>query len=233
MFGWKVRTVFDLEREIKQDLREPKAVEVVEATPAPTVELPVSVAMVTPPPVDRDFEVEYLKVAGELGIFSPLARESRIRAFEIKLAEMGLRIYDGEQVASYLTGVFGKEIWSAPLGARGRQRLATWAWRPLVEKRIFIGGRDQLVTNGQLASDLISYSKPIPLPVLLTVKTLLDSFPSAVFYISDSVTAAEATPKNLDPFLLVRHEDQSYIIERWDEPNYRERTITKEPSDAQ
>jgi len=65
---------------------------------------------------------------------------------------------------------------------------------------------------------LDSYTRAIPAPVLLTIKSIKDAFRDARFCITD----IEAIP-DPDPFLQVhiRHSAQMFIIERWDEPGFR------------
>jgi hypothetical protein len=61
------------------------------------------------------------------------------------------------------------------------------------------------------------YSLAIPLPVLLTMKKVADAFPAVHFYISNP-----RTPSG-DPFLLATTRDTAgFIIERWDEPRFRQ-----------
>ncbi|MBU6430224.1 MAG: hypothetical protein KGR26_14505, partial [Cyanobacteria bacterium REEB65] len=62
------------------------------------------------------------------------------------------------------------------------------------------------------------YKKPIPMPVLLTVREISKAFPSAQFFVSDEASEMPGAPK--DPFLLVRLHGENFIVERWDEPGF-------------
>lgn len=61
------------------------------------------------------------------------------------------------------------------------------------------------------------YAHSIPLPVLLTMKTIVSQFPDAQFYASDYEV------QRPDPFLAVTLPgvEDLFIIERWDEPGFR------------
>lgn len=121
---------------------------------------------------------------------------------------------------------------------------ATWGWRPLrasdrhpeppprpqQSNGMFIGGwgdylgstENNAIWNGWY---IATYAKPLPLPVLLTAKEVVTAFPSAKCFVSDDMSkeAYQAGLRPvLDPFLMVVIEDERFIIERWDEPAYRE-----------
>lgn len=83
-------------------------------------------------------------------------------------------------------------------------------------------GRVGHAKNGDVASELRAYDKPVPMPVLLTVKAIRTKHPDARFYVSDELHEQEAAPIR-DPFLMVVLGGVHMIVERWDEPNYRER----------
>ena len=67
-----------------------------------------------------------------------------------------------------------------------------------------------------------SYTKAIPEAVLMTMAKIRDAYPLAVF----DVTEITWHPRAIDPFLrvaLTRGPDYPwFIIERWDEPTFRE-----------
>ena len=56
----------------------------------------------------------------------------------------------------------------------------------------------------------------IPIPVMLTIDRIESLYPSARFYISDIRDVK-------DPFLAVTVDgaDTLFVIERWDDPNFR------------
>lgn len=62
---------------------------------------------------------------------------------------------------------------------------------------------------------LASYTQAIPSPVIETILWVKEEFPSATFSISE-------VKRYPDPFLMVTLRGNEYIIEKWDEPAYRE-----------
>lgn len=181
---------------------------------------------------DHGFAGEYLALAKELGVNAEgLTDDAVVIPLEETIAGMGLRVYDNGQVKAYLTSRYGAE---RP-ATQTLDRRAMWAWRPLraadsthqdsgrmareMGWTFVIGG---IAENGSLVPWLRPYSKAVPLPVLLTVRDIVTKHPEAKFYVSDEVSEQEAAPIR-DPFLLVQLKNKTFIVERWDEPNYRER----------
>lgn len=62
---------------------------------------------------------------------------------------------------------------------------------------------------------LARYTQAIPSPVIDTMIWVKEEFPSATFSISE-------VKRYPDPFLMVTLHGREYIIEKWDEPGYRE-----------
>lgn len=200
------------------------AVAVAEApAPTPVRREPVPVPEASIEPVTLmtdDLRRQYSALAAELGISQPGLLEDEALAF---FRERGTRLYDQSKVNAFLTDQFGAEI-PATEGQRqhyGIHTIATWGWRAL--RRVDVegggGGWHNPSSNGAHIGGL--YNKPLPLPVLLTVKEVAARFPSAMFFVSDEVHSSDLRRVD-DPFLLVLIERTRFIIERWDEPGYRE-----------
>jgi hypothetical protein len=211
------------------------APEPVYAEPEPVRAAPVPVpdASVEAMPVMSDsLRRQYIALAAELGVTQPGLQRDAARAY---FAGRGIRLYMGDKVKAYLDDQYGKEKQvEDPRFAQGNGRRVfrghpTWCWRPL-------RGKDKTVrpeveqgwaystpeTNDSIWPEATPYDKPLPLPVLLTVKEVSAEFPTARFYVSDEVHSYEHRDPVLDPFLLVVVETERFIIERWDEPGYRE-----------
>lgn len=150
-------------------------------------------------------DAEYAALVAELGIHSGAVD---LETFKALVPRAGLRIYHDEEVRQYLHGKY-----NVPVGDLSREVL--WGWRPLREVDRTPGR--MVGFNGKIQRSAPAYTKPIPLPVLLTVKTVRDACPSAKFFVSDEMQA-ERIP---DPFLLVEIGGQQFVIERWDEPAFR------------
>lgn len=150
-------------------------------------------------------DAEYAALVAELGIHSGAVD---LETFKALVPRAGLRVYNDEEVRQYLHGKY-----NVPVGDLSREVL--WGWRPLREIDRTPG--TMIGFNGRIQRSAPAYTKPIPLPVLLTVKTVRDACPSAKFFVSDEMQA-ERIP---DPFLLVEIAEHQFVIERWDEPAFR------------
>lgn len=153
------------------------------------------------PEISSDEMDEYMGVVKSVGIdcCSAVIEEKLRRC----LCDEGISRYDTDQVIEYLDEQLGKN----------------WVWkglRTVDAKYLKNWHTDGQIRNVQFGSR--PYTGTIPLPVLLTIEKVQKAVPEVFFYIS--------APKEDegDPFLLVtsRHIG-SYIIERWNEPNFRER----------
>ena len=160
--------------------------------------------------VDAEFQQAYAAVASRVGFAVPHAPVTP--RFRSVLSEQGICTYDEKQVRTFLTKQYGPKLSQMP----------TWGWRPLrlQDTTQTTTYADSLARspNGCLLGGRTVYGKPIPLPVLLTIDTIQQAFPSAEFFVSDDTTREERVS---DPFLLVHLDGQNYIIERWDEPSFR------------
>lgn len=165
----------------------------------------------------------YAEVAQELGFDTPAFQQERFKAF---LKTQGLVLYDAKQVESFLTDQYGeprtvkRERWD------GRPPVvASWGWRPMrtVDRGEANGGFGFWGShvNGSVMRSASAYDKAIPLPVLLTARNVAKEFPGAKFFVSDEVRDADLPLPVLDPFLMVEYGGTRFIIERWDEPNFR------------
>lgn len=148
---------------------------------------------------------KYAALVADLGINSGAVD---LESFKALVPRAGLRVYDDEEVKQYLHGKY-----AVPVG--DLSPMVLWGWRPLREADRVSGPLVQF--NGRIQRSAPTYTKPIPLPVLLTVKTVRDACPSAKFFISDEMQG-ERIP---DPFLLVEIGGHQFVIERWDEPAFK------------
>jgi hypothetical protein len=152
-------------------------------------------------PIDAD----YAALVAELGVNSAAVDLERFKAL---VPALGLHVYDRAQVTEYLHCQY-------KVPPSDLTPVVLWGWRPLREKdRI---GASMIGFNGRVQPGAPLYSKPIPYPVLLTVKAIVDACPSATFFVSDELQG-ERIP---DPFLLVRVAGEEFVVERWDEPAFR------------
>jgi hypothetical protein len=156
------------------------------------------------PRLDAEEMAEYIRVSAEVGIdcCTDLTREKLLAC----LREENVHIFDNAQVIAYLDEKLGND----------------WEWRGLRTVDVeHLGTTGAWHTTGKPREVYFArqpYRGAVPLPVLLTVQKIQRAVPEVYFYVS--------APKGNDgdPFLCVTNRWLgSYIIERWDEPNFRER----------
>src|SRR5208337_3327674 len=176
------------------------------ANPAPST----SVAVKEPPipksyeaklELDGDEFAEYCKAAEAVGLqHSEALFNERIRHC---CTANGFRIFNYEQVVEFLDRKLG----------------AAWEWMGLRDTDVeHLGGWVTAGKPHQVPFSKKQYGRKIPLPVLLTVQRVLEDVPDAHFYVSGIPNVDD------DPFLLVTaRQSSSFVIERWDEPDFRER----------
>jgi hypothetical protein len=170
--------------------------------PRPPVIEPTFVAIAEPEVIDAD----YAALAAELGLTTAAIDRERVKAV---VRDQGLRVYARDEVQNYLHAQYGVPINTVTASV-------VWGWRPLrVADQRIVGMWAS--SNGAVQYGAPLYTKPIPYPVLLTIKAIRDAAPSARFYVSDEFTK-ERIP---DPFLLVEVAGDQFVIERWDEPSFR------------
>ena len=166
---------------------------------------------------NEDFSKDYIKVASKLGV--TVQYPSSQTPFKAWLSTEGIPCYNEDAVKKYLNKTLGKN------DDEYTHVNQNWLWRsarlgdPVKTKYIS-------ANVGPVAPQIKVYSKPIPYPVLLTMERIQSTFPNAYFYISDMYTSDEKAAMR-DPFLLVIVGDERYIVERWDEPNFRDRHVSK------
>jgi hypothetical protein len=179
-----------------------------------TAETPVSVAQsevafpssgpAKIPKLSEEEMTEYIRVSAEIGIdcCTDLTRERLLRCFK----EENIHVFNRDQVIEYLDKKLGTD----------------WEWRGLRQmdaKHLAGWFESKTDTHRQINFAKEPYRGAVPLPVLMTVQKIQKAVPNDVyFYIS--------APKENDgdPFLCVTSRWLGvYIIERWNEPNFRER----------
>ncbi len=146
---------------------------------------------------------EYLAIAKAVGLDDDLGYLLDIRLREV-LVEENIHVYDYDKVAAFLDAKIGNK----------------WKWLPLrqLDSEEFPGGNwGHEVAGTRRVYGNQRYNRAIPLPVLLTVKKIAERIPEARFYVS-------GVDRDADPFLCVTTKLlHTYVVERWDEPDYRER----------
>jgi hypothetical protein len=199
---------YDITTDITTDRTGPAPANRIAPAPATprTAKEPTTLTPVVVPGLDPEFTDEYRTLAAELGINTAPIDTATFHAW---LSAQGLRVYHYGEVQEYLHAQY-----KVPVG--NITPLVVWGWRPLraVDQ---IVNQARSLANGSLQPSVTPYAKPIPYPVLRTVKAVRDAFPAAHFFVSDEMQA-EQIP---DPFLLVELGGKHYVIERWNEPAFR------------
>ena len=156
-------------------------------------------------------EKEYLEVAKAIGLQdSPAIFAGQLKEF---LIQEVIPRYNGTAVADYMA-----ELCRRASVKTGRE--ITWEWKPLRPQDAVPFSSDTWTAHFGTYDVPIrteQYTGAVPLPVLLTVKKLIDRFGDRVcFFVSDY-----RDPKP-DPFLMITGvKIPCFIIERWDEPGFR------------
>lgn len=153
----------------------------------------------------EDFSKQYDSLADILGVSCRMS-SSGLAAF---LREQDIQVFDLAAVERYM------------------DKKGTWSWYPLrLSDRPKPDGSDWALAR-HIAHDFPSlygsqnnqlYNKPVPYPVLVTVKTIVDRFGDDVLFL---VAAPASHP---DPFLAVLQRSnwtKMFVIERWNEPGFR------------
>lgn len=161
----------------------------------------VPVATAEEPELAADELAEYHRVALTIGFEGNGALfDQRLERF---LLENNIHTYHSRDVVPYLDKQLGNDWVWAGLRPTDTEHLTGWS-SEMGGRRVSFGRR--------------TYRGAVPLPVLLTVQTIQQAFPEAHFYVSETAKV------NGDPFLMVASRDGGcYIVERWDEPGFRER----------
>lgn len=159
--------------------------------------------------VPVDLRAEYERLAAKLNVLVPDIALDEIRRF---FSENGVRVYSEHRVKTYLDAHYGA-------ADRSMSPRAAWGWRPLRAADAVAGQWQSWDRNGMVLLGEQAYSKAVPLPVLYTVEKIADKFPDAHFYVSDEIHREKRIE---DPFLLCMFRQNGFIVEKWDEPAYRE-----------
>lgn len=119
------------------------------------------------------------------------------------LAENGISVYEDKAVRTYMDKI--------------TPRHKEWYWRPLTSNAN--GHQWRFDDTGYVAISASGpYDKPIPEAVLMTMGKIRDEYQNIQFEITD----IQDIPKP-DPFLRCSVDGNNWlIIERWDEPKFRQ-----------
>jgi hypothetical protein len=147
---------------------------------------------------------EYIRIAEKVGVrLKPATKDTLLAGI---LNELMIGAIDRSAVERYMDAKKGYWKWF-PLRADDQSR------HPIV--RLTTVNHPTLY--GALSDGV--YTDPIPLPVMITIERIVDRCGvDAQFYIG----AVDTDP---DPFLYVRlrsDPDVGFVIERWDEPGFRD-----------
>jgi hypothetical protein len=155
--------------------------------------------------MEAEFMEQYIALADSIG-FTPTA--SSLEKLKMVLSGEGIEVYNYTAVSKYLDSKHPCEE---------RSDFGGWSWVPLRGddmNKNFMGSnwQNRAIDNTRV------YQEAVPLPVLMTVKKILDRVPEAVFFVSSQ---RRQRPHG-DPFLMVAVPgSQGYVVERWDEPGFR------------
>lgn len=179
---------------------------IVAVEPVAEVKEPVPVPQSGPsrkPGISSEEMQEYMRVSTEVGIdcCTDLTREKLLACFR----EENIHVFNMKQVVAYLDDNLGEDWQWRGLRTVDAAHMPGGSWSHEVGKRkIFFAG------------DV--YRGAVPLPVLLTVQKIQKAVPEVFFYVSARKN------EDGDPFLAVTNRWLGcYVVERWDEPNFRER----------
>jgi len=160
----------------------------------------------------RDAELapaSYVDLATSIGVEAPASEARIIRVIH----DADLPVYSFDKVDGYL--------WRAALKAGPNTR---WVWKPLRHadiQSILDAGVNwhERAGVGTIVAD--KYARRVPIEILATMKSVLDSAPDAVFFVSDYETVKP------DPFLAVTTREllgagKLWIVAQWGEPGFSE-----------
>jgi hypothetical protein len=147
--------------------------------------------------------------------FVQLSRKLGINKIPLRLAELAqvvreetLGVYPYEDVARYLD----KQVERLMSGKSDSWRFRyEWRWHPVKEYSSHRSWSDS-------PFDSRVYNKPIPPEIMVTIERMLDRMADAEFYVTD-------VQNYKDPFLgvTVPGSDTLFVIERWNEPAFRQK----------
>ena len=181
----------------------------------------------TAPNVDRP-DTKYVALAKRLHVnVATVPSDMLLRKL---LEEQSIAIYSLAAVSKYLISkrpVGHQFLW---VPAVGRQET------PRTLRSKYPQYRSGMRRHGYIAdSTQGQYNKPIPYPVLLTIEKVVNAAKKMgfqpTFYVSDYAVSERLPERSnrFDPFLAVGTSDSDalFVIERWDEPGFREEVYSK------
>lgn len=152
--------------------------------------------------IDRDAApsgyFEHADRLGLRGVVKTLSRQAERANFCKFLAENGICVYDRDAVIKYLNSI--------------RPRGHKIVWRSLTDSDAL----DENFRRSPYHTFYEPYGQLVPTPVLMTIEKIMDAFPDAGFLVSSFDMPKE------DPFLAVLYVGEAWIVERWDEPGFRQ-----------
>lgn len=169
-------------------------------------ERPVPTAVVVEDDPMPDGYLERATRLGLEGITESINVENERRKFRRFLSENGVCTYDRDAVHKYLKSICpkGHDIMWRSLTSDAKMLDDDMRFRNLYNSLSFVAYRPGV------------YKSIIPEPVLMTIEKIKSAFPDAEFYVSTFDMPKE------DPFLAVLYANHGWIIERWDEPGFRQ-----------
>ena len=157
---------------------------------------------------------EYKALAEKLGFNAEMKVQDRTPLARF-LKENLIQVYRFSSVDRYMKKLAGKT------GSQWR-----YCWRPArnadYPHRSFTSVRNEKGDWVSVNCNPSLYDKPIPFAALKTMETINDALGREVaFFVTDYEVKPVEWP---DPFLAVMHlkSGEFYVIEKWDEPAYRE-----------
>lgn len=185
-----------------------------------------SPAVLKAPSVDgpgKDYEV----LARKLHI--PVPKQPSEVVLQHVLSSLSIAVYNLSAVRSYLIEKRPKDHWV--IWSRLTENTPSRAL--FVKFRNFDSPEYDRMTHGRISS--VQYKKPVPYPVLLTIDAIVKEAKTygvtPTFFVSD-FAEKNVSPRpqlRLDPFLAVGTTDSDafFVIERWDEPGFREEVYSQ------
>lgn len=179
----------------------------------PKAKDPLAPEPITTDDIRDDAEyIQHAALARKLGVAIAAPSISTSKVLRVALSAECLPVYNLRAVEKYMDDLSVK-------------RRTMWHWYPLRNADREHVTRDEqdrereggfTSYSGRVTRD--RYSQAVPLPVLMTVDRLLERLGHSVSFFVAALGVG-------DPFLAVRLNsapDQMFVIERWDEPGFRD-----------
>lgn len=169
-------------------------------------------------------DADYQALAAKLGVGIPANDDSMLDKLALILHNLGITVYSESAVARYLKTKAPEDhqyVWvpAMPQHVPAALRKAHPRFRNEGWRRVSLEGG---IITGAV------YNKPIPYAVLTTMDQIrTEAIKQGViptFFVSDFAKSKTITIERRDPFLAIGTVDSAafHIIERWDEPGFRE-----------